>query len=96
MLISIDFDDTFTADPKMWTEIIHLMQAHGHTVICVSARRNTMDHRIELEDALPKGVKVLLSYDEPKRDFALRNGYKVDVWIDDFPDAIVSEYRTAH
>lgn len=96
MLIAIDFDDTFTADPKMWTEVIHLMQAYGHTVICVSARRNTMDHRIELEDALPKGVKVLLSYDEPKRDFAFRHNYVVDIWIDDFPDAIVSEYRTSN
>lgn len=96
MIISIDFDDTFTADPKMWANAIQLMQDCGHTVICVSARRNTMDHRIELEGALPEGVKVLLSYDEPKRDFALRQGYAVDVWIDDFPDAIVSEYRTSH
>jgi len=47
-----------------------------------------MDHRIELEEALPKGVKVLLSYDEPKRDFALRNNYVVDIWIDDSPEVI--------
>jgi hypothetical protein len=88
LTIAIDFDDTFTADCETWREAILLLQRSGHRVICVSARRNELSHRQELTQALPDGVPVLLSYDTPKRSFAKLNGYDVDIWIDDMPEAI--------
>lgn len=88
LTVAIDFDDTFTADCETWREVILLMQRSGHRVICVSARRNDLSHRQELTQALPDGVVVLLSYDTPKRLFAKSQGFDVDIWIDDMPEAI--------
>lgn len=92
MIISIDYDDTFTADPDCWTEVIEVLKKYQHEVICVSARRNKLDNRQELSAALPK-IPILLSYDEPKRSFALKAGYDVDVWIDDSPSAIIDSHE---
>lgn len=88
LTIAIDFDDTFTADVKMWSHVIQEFQRFGHTVVCVSARRDDISHRQELTRALPDGVQVLLSYDVPKRMYAKSKGVEVDIWIDDMPEAI--------
>jgi len=88
LTIAIDFDNTYTADVKMWKSVIEVMQSAGHRVICVSARRNEFSHRRELTESLPDGVDVLLSYGTPKRMFAESHGYQVDIWIDDTPEAI--------
>lgn len=88
LTIAIDFDDTFTADVEMWSHVIAEFQRFGHSVVCVSARRNELGHRQELTQALPEGVSVLLSYDAPKRLYAKSQGVDVDIWIDDMPEAI--------
>ena len=88
LTIAIDFDDTFTSDPATWSDVIEVLQHAGHRVVCVSARRDCIEHRQELMVALPNGVAVLLSYDTPKREFARRHGVNVDIWIDDMPEAI--------
>ena len=38
MIISIDFDDTYTKDPDFWDEVCKLAIQKKHTVYCVSAR----------------------------------------------------------
>lgn len=88
LTVAIDFDETYTADTQAWAEVIRVLQRSGHVVICVSARRNDIRHRQHLENSLPDGVCVLLSYDEPKRSYAKKQGYDVDIWIDDTPEAI--------
>ncbi len=88
LTISIDYDDTFTADPDTWSAVIKTLQASGHRVVCCSARRNEHWVRRELEDALPQGVKVFLSYDAPKRLYMESQGVQVDIWIDDMPEAV--------
>jgi hypothetical protein len=88
LTVAIDFDDTYTADPSTWYAIVDCLIGAGHKVICVSARRNTIENRKELMDILPDGIPVLLSYDESKREYARKNGYSVDIWIDDMPEAI--------
>lgn len=88
MIVAIDFDDTFTADPVAWTKAIEVLQNFGHQVLCVSARRNTIEHREVLAEALPSGVRIYLSYDMPKREFMRKYKIEVNVWIDDMPEAI--------
>lgn len=88
LTISIDYDDTFTAAPELFSLFIREAQKEGHRVICISARRDEIGHRQELMNALPHGVQVLLSYDTPKKQFARQNGIAVDIWIDDMPEAI--------
>jgi hypothetical protein len=96
LTIAIDFDNTFTADVEAWSAVIRELQRHGHQVICVSARHNDVGHRQELTTALPKGVPVLLSMSEPKRQYATRQGFAVDIWIDDIPEAIPTKDEFVH
>ena len=41
LIIAIDFDDTFSADPELWTAFILNAQQRGHKIICVSAFLHT-------------------------------------------------------
>jgi hypothetical protein len=89
MNIAIDYDDTFTADPDLWDSFIKWAMLRGHCVVCITARQKTLENQEELGQALPSGVVAHFSYDEPKSDYAKRNGIPVDVWIDDMPGWIV-------
>lgn len=88
LIIAIDYDDTFTTDPLMWRTCIEIMQLAGHRVVCVSARRDTFEHRQILVNALPENVAVYLSYDAPKRMYCLSKGIEPDIWIEDRPYAV--------
>jgi len=96
LTVAIDFDDTFTSDVKTWSNVIEILIAAGHRVICVSARSEHEGNRRELESALPSGVPVLLSYHTQKSEFAQSQGYQVDIWIDDIPSAIPTEFELNH
>lgn len=89
MIIAIDYDNTYTADPAMWDEAIKLFQFCHHSVICVTARPEIMGQVVL--DSIGKLVPVLCAGGEWKRDFALKHGYKVDVWIDDSPEFIAKQ-----
>jgi len=90
LTIAIDYDDTFTACPDIWRDVIELFQDTGHRVICVSSRRNTIEHRFKLIEALPSGVEIFLVYDQPKRDYVKEKNVPVDIWIDDNPESIIA------
>lgn len=95
LTIAIDFDDTFTADTKLWRSFITLAQGFGHRVICVTARRESFESRRELERALGDGVVVLFAYDCPKRLYAQQHKVDVDIWCDDMPESIAPDSRLA-
>ena len=86
--IAIDYDDTFTLDPVAWFSVVCVLQAHGHRVVCVTARRNVIERRQEVEQAMPAGVDVFCVFDQPKRSAMRERGISVDVWIDDRPEVI--------
>ena len=83
MTIAIDYDDTYTVDPELWRNFAELATRRGHTIICITARRKTLDNQQELARELPSCIAAYFSYDEPKSDYARRNNIAVDVWIDD-------------
>lgn len=90
MTIAIDYDDTYTVDPDFWNDVIMLAQRRGHEVVVVTARPNTDDTRSELRGVFDiMEVSCHCSGDEPKADYARRNGLAVDVWVDDSPGWIV-------
>lgn len=86
MIIAIDYDNTYAADPPTWDEVIKTLQAAGHTVICVTARPELMAQPVL--DSVGKLVSCLFCGGEWKREYALKHGYKVNVWIDDMPEYI--------
>lgn len=92
LVFGLDFDDTFTADPELWRLFIELAVERGHKVVCVSAREDCEHQRAELRKSLPACVPILLSYATAKRRFASAAGVEVDIWIDDYPEAVVRSF----
>ena len=93
LTIAIDFGDTFTAAPELWTSFINEAMKQGHRVICVSAfppqNEWCVQHRVS---KLPAGVTVYGSWGNKKRKFMKNiHNINVDIWIDDTPDMIVGE-----
>lgn len=88
MIISIDYDDTYTKDPETFNKVIKLFQEAGHTVICVTLRFPFQGDAVL--DSIGKHVSaVLFTGGQMKKDYAIKAGYKVDVWFDDLPEMIV-------
>ena len=86
--IAIDFDDTFTADPEMWGEIIRLMKQRGHDPIMVTARRDTLENNELINVWLDKHkcqMRIYFTGLASKIQFMEKRGIRVDIWIDDDP-----------
>ena len=88
MIISIDYDDTFTADTIFWTHFVDMCIEDGHTVLCITSRFSTFENRREIEKAIGKCVPVIFADHGFKEDAAKKAGYLVDIWIDDRPQCI--------
>ena len=73
MLLALDYDNTYTADPAMWDDFIQLAQDHGHEVKIV-----TMRHPHEPV----AGLQIEIVYTGRK---AKASAVSADIWIDDSP-----------
>ncbi len=85
MIVAMDFDDTYTLDPAAWDVVIRDLENAGHEVICVTCRRDTDENREKVQCGQ---LTVYFTGLRPKREFMLRRGVKVDVWIDDDPNCV--------
>lgn len=86
MRISLDYDATYTVDPVGWNKFIDLMQLRDHEVVMVTFRGD--DTPVEIEPP----IKVYYTGAKPKRWFMNEViGLPIDVWIDDYPDLIVTQ-----
>jgi hypothetical protein len=87
MTIAIDFDQTYTADSRMWYNIIKLMKSYGHNVVCVTCRPEWDIFSMEqLEDLIGK-ENIFFTDGEAKIPF-MEGRHHVDIWIDDCPATI--------
>lgn len=83
MLIAIDYDGTYTADPKLWQMFIEKAIASGHQVICA-----TMRYECEVDSMcsiLKSLVQVVPTKRAAKLPFLKAKGIEPDIWIDDNP-----------
>lgn len=93
MTISIDFDKTFAADPKLWGEFALQSAADGNTVVMISRRPDTPDNQKEIADtmgdyAMAFSQVMLIGGDMLKADAAAAAEISVDVWVDDSPQTV--------
>lgn len=93
LTIAIDFDDTFTADPVMWSAFIEQATTkHGHRVLCVTSRRDDEENREDIERCFSQfgiSIPVIFSNMGSKLWTMEQRNVKVDIWIDDAPHALV-------
>lgn len=86
MIIAIDYDKTWTADPDLWQQFCELAEARNHTTVMVTGRKAWSDDMAR--SGLPRGMQIIYAGDEFKQRAAEKAGVKVDVWIDDMPGTI--------
>lgn len=92
MNISLDYDDTYTKDKRMWNNIIELMKNAGHRVYVVTMRSDEFqDEWLDVLTDLEFLVDgVYFTAGKQKRKFMEDLNIFIDVWIDDMPEAIVN------
>jgi len=88
MIIAVDYDGTYSADPDTFNKLIELFKAAGHTVICVTGRSDDGIMDVPVRESIGKLVPCVFAGKEWKANAAKRAGYNVSVWIDDMPGMI--------
>ena len=86
LIIAIDFDGTWTADPGGWRQFYQLMVARGHTLILATGRSHYTEDMARA--SLPPGMPMVFCGGDLKQDACLKAGYTVHIWIDDMPGMI--------
>ena len=89
MRVALDYDGTYTLDPKLWDTFIALFEANNHTVCIVTFRDERYD-RTDLLDKLSTYIPVYYTRGVAKKWWYEQFGTgDVDVWIDDTPEALL-------
>lgn len=91
MIVAIDYDNTYTLDPESWNNFILAFQSAGHTIICVTNRNNSENFVLPVMNSIGKLCPIVFAGSQWKQEAALKQGYKVDVWIDDTPAMITPQ-----
>ena len=94
MIIALDYDDTYTADPELWNQFIDDSIERGHKVLICTARRDTEENRedVSLPEKYNGVVPKYFTGLRCKKKFLEARGIKVGVWIDDNPRVILEDY----
>lgn len=100
MNIALDYDGTYTNDTLLWKTFISICKYAYHKVIIVTARNKDLDENEELRELAANGVRVIYCDGVAKKHVILmlqsrgEEDLKIDIWIDDKPESIVSNSPT--
>jgi len=101
MVIGIDYDDTWTKDPKFWRAFCHSVLNHTkHQIVMVTQRCECWPEQVKQvhEDVGENFIPIVFAGDpvlpQSKIEAARHAGWMVDVWIDDNPISVTTQmYR---
>ena len=88
LAIGIDFDDTITAAPEMFEEIIGIIKKHRHYVVIVTARDEG-----DYDDMLVEFEKIVDAVQFTNGRAKQDEAEGIDIWIDDFPLHITHNFN---
>lgn len=86
--IALDYDKTFTLDMEFWLMFIQLAKSRKHNVIVVTGRNESENADLNRTIAGKVDMIIYTGYKAKKR-YCEDHNIKIDVWIDDHPEAIV-------
>ena len=86
MIIAIDFDGTFAADPVGWLRALRELRTRGHEIVLVTQR--TIEFKAEVYQIWPAEWPVVWAGGFTKRMGCQAANIKPDIWIDDMPDTV--------
>jgi butyrate kinase len=91
MILSLDYDGTYTLNPAAWDKAISALRASGATVYLVTMRYDVPHEADEVRQALTGKVDDMFFTGRlAKRNFMYGQGIHIQVWIDDQPDFILN------
>jgi hypothetical protein len=85
MIIAIDYDKTFSRDPRLFRAITGLIVDAGHLPICVTSRYPSEPIIKDI------GLDIYYTSRQPKGVYMANQGVLVDIWIDDNPASVLFE-----
>lgn len=91
--IAIDFDNTLTEFPDLLAVFVRMAQEKGHWVCCVTARRETEENVIDLDNWLFENqlsMPVFFTSLQSKMTYMANRGININLWIDDDPKTLVN------
>jgi hypothetical protein len=86
MIIALDYDHTYTADPELWNFFIEKAHARGHKVVIATFR---YPEEAIYDSVREKVDKVYYTSRQGKMKFIADQGSYIDIWIDDAPHTIL-------
>ena len=89
MLIALDYDGTYTADPYLWDIFVEAATIKGHTIYCVTMR--TEEEAKEIPKVLLDKVLLICTNRMAKEPILISQGINIDIWIDDNPNWIYTD-----
>lgn len=91
MKIAFDYDGTISEDLEGWLSVMELMKNRGHDVFVVTFRDKDHDWNDDLRLIYDEDYEIYFTAGVAKRWWCGHFGPgKVDVWIDDKPEAIIN------
>lgn len=88
--IGLDYDGTVTSDPEGFKVMVDTFRKRGHKVHLVTMRYESECLRDpDFMDMVSKVDSYLATGRKPKRQFCETKDLKIDVWIDDNPEAVI-------
>ena len=90
MLIALDYDDTYTRDPKFWLTFIENAHGAGHEVICITMRTPAEGVFIETQFRSMLNATYFTER-KAKKPWAKERKIFPDVWIDDEPRWVLED-----
>lgn len=96
MRIGLDYDNTYSADPRLWRKFIDAARDYGHDVRIVTARDDRFDRTVDMVN-LERWCQVVYTRGTAKRWFCQRfcDDFVPDIWIDDLPESILGNSTTS-
>lgn len=85
MIIALDYDETYTRDPKFWDHFVDYATFKGHKVYMVTLRHF---QRGRVPKHIEEFMIVIYCNGLPKRLVTNEKGIHIDIWIDDSPATI--------
>ena len=90
--IAIDWDNTISADPAYFLQLIKILQNSGYKPFVCTLRAPDKENIDEIKRVLEEtNIAIYLTNGKPKRRYMKKLGIKVHLWIDDFYPGISKE-----
>jgi hypothetical protein len=92
LIIALDFDDTYTANEKLWQAFILLCAYNKNIeVILCTYRHPVEDYDPRFDDLKRLGVQCYFTDGKAKKLFLEERGVSVNIWIDDRPKTVYED-----